>query len=282
MAFEQAAVDADDQLLGAGAVLNPRRPVDVEDGAHAGPGIDALVAPLDQLLAADGHLDQGEGIEVAGFDGDVAAIAHAADADTAQALVVDAGKHRTLGVHAAQTVLAEDPLAPLARFLEVMRTAQLVPGQHHVGRHCGGKVQAVHVAPSTTRLYNRAGNLTVYAALGDERRDHSLFFASKVGEVPLPGVLSAGAGALRRGGVLQHGAGERRVDLRKALELLQSLVICRAFSDCSIKSKKHARRPPQPAEKFRTAEGSGWNIAHRSGMPVPARRRMTFISLARR
>ncbi|MNF04595.1 hypothetical protein D3C80_2041530 [compost metagenome] len=82
--------------------------------------------------------------------------------------------------------------------------------------------------------------------------------------------------------MLQHGAGERFVDLRKTLELLQFLVICWEFSDFWKKSKKHARRPAQPAENCRTAECGGRTVAHRSGMPVPARRRMTFTSLSRR
>ncbi|MNE49348.1 hypothetical protein D3C80_1438610 [compost metagenome] len=146
MAFDQVAIDADDQLFRAVAVVDGDRCLRAEDRAQAGRGTHLLGTTPDQFLAADRHLDQGEGAEYAGLDADIAAIAHPPDADPADAPVIDARVHRAFGVQAAQAVLAEDTLAPLARFVEILRVADLEAGQDGLGWRCRRKSQVFHCA----------------------------------------------------------------------------------------------------------------------------------------
>ncbi|MOA06713.1 hypothetical protein D3C78_1263710 [compost metagenome] len=126
-------------------MMDAARQVGVDHRGLAGGRAHLAATELDHFLAADRHLDQREGVEHAGVDGDVAAVAHAPHADAAEAPVVDARIDRGLMVLIAQMVFAEDAFSPSAGFFEVLRVAYLEIGQNGVRGGSHGKSQTLHI-----------------------------------------------------------------------------------------------------------------------------------------
>src|SRR5690606_2734018 len=143
--LQQSAINADDQLLGIGRVVDHRGRMAVEYRAIARVADHALRADFDSLFAIDGHLNQGEIFHHVWPDGHGAAIAHATDADAADTPVKNSGIERSMTFNGAQAIFAEDFLAPLASFFQVMGTAKFITRQNGFWRRNRTETQLLHL-----------------------------------------------------------------------------------------------------------------------------------------
>ncbi|MNF71982.1 hypothetical protein D3C84_539410 [compost metagenome] len=144
MPFKQTALDANDQLLGTGTMMNLERCMGIENRPELRCGMHPLIAVLNHFLTTDGHLNKREGIEDARLDGDITAVGHATDTDAPQSAIVDAGIDRPLATHTAQAIRAENALPPLSGFFYVLSATYFESGQDCFGRRCCRKNQIFH------------------------------------------------------------------------------------------------------------------------------------------